>query len=456
MNMTKKRVIYTLVVTLIVVFSGTYSVLMTLERNDYRNYLQGQYSRNMYDLITGVQNIRVNLSKAAVVGSNEQKIAVFGEIFRRSSLANERLSSLPLTAEASTTANKFLSQVGDFCYTLGTKSSQGQSLTDGDYKQIENLKDQSFSLENELNNVSEDINQGAIKWGEIRQKISSLYNGAQQDVLSQKFGDIQKQIEQYPALIYDGPFSDNTVARTPKIESAALISAKDGENIVKNIIGPDRVSAIQLNANQDKTTIPSYSYYVTIKGRPANESKVICEVSKNGGKVIYLLDSRNIEKPTIDGAKAIDVGTGFLNKIGYKNMVSTYMLNYGNIATVNYVYKQGNTLIYPDQIKLKIALDDGSIVGIESEKYLVSHDDTRKLPAPKITAVNARKKVGSRLSVSAVRLAVIPTETNGEALCYEFSGTYKEDNFKVYINAQTGKEQRIIQIMNTPNGQLTM
>jgi len=33
-------------------------------------------------------------------------------------------------------------------------------------------------------------------------------------------------------------------------------------------------------------------------------------------------------------------------------------------------YKQGEISIYPDQVKLKIALDDGSIIGIESEKFL--------------------------------------------------------------------------------------
>jgi spore germination protein len=456
MNITKKRIIYTLVVTLIVVFSGTFSILMTLERNDYRNYLQGEYSKNMYDLITGVQNIRVNLGKAAIVGSNEQKIAVFGEIFRQSSLANIQLNSLPLTAEASTTASKFLSQVGDFCYSLSTKSSQGQNLTDEDYNKIESLKDQSFSLENELNNVSEDVNQGAIKWGEIRKKISGLYKGAGEEALAQKFSSIQKQIAQYPALIYDGPFSDNTVEKTPKIESAAKVSEKDAESVVKNIIGADRVQKIELQGSDGKTSISAYSYAVTIKGRDKNAPKVICEISKNGGKVIYLLDGRNIGKPTIDPSKSIDVGGSFLDKIGYKSMISTYMLNYENACTINYVYKQGDTVIYPDQIKLKIALDDGSIVGIESEKYLVSHEDTRKLPVVKLNEAEARKKVGNHLEISSVRLAVIPTETNEEVLCYEFSGAFKEDNFKVYINTQNGYEQRILQIMNTPNGQLTM
>ena len=61
MKITKKRMIYTALVTLIVVFSSTFAILMTLERTDYRNYLQAEYGKSMYDLIDSVQNIRVNL-----------------------------------------------------------------------------------------------------------------------------------------------------------------------------------------------------------------------------------------------------------------------------------------------------------------------------------------------------------------------------------------------------------
>jgi germination protein YpeB len=112
--------------------------------------------------------------------------------------------------------------------------------------------------------------------------------------------------------------------------------------------------------------------------------------------------------------------------------------------------------MYPDQIKLKIALDNGGIVGIEADKYLISHSEKRKITNPKVSYEEARKRVGKRLNITSERLVVIPTETNNEILCYEFSGNYKGDNFKVYINTQTGYEERIIQIINTPNGELTI
>lgn len=456
MKITRKRIIYTALVTLIVVFTSTFAILMTLERTDYRNYLQAEYSKSMYDLIDSVQNIRVNLGKAAIVGSKEQSIVVFEEIFRNASMANDKLHSLPIGQQTIGDTSKFLSQVGDFCYTLGKVSSEGKSLSDSDYASIDRLKNESFTLEQQLKKVSLDINEGRVRWGEIRKKVTGVLASGKEQPLVEKFQGIQKQVVQYPALIYDGPFSDNVLEIKPKIYSQKEVSQKQAEETARLIIGGDKIESMQLDTSQGKEKINSFRFLAAMKGRTDKNQRVICEISKSGGKVLYLLNDRMISNPKIDTKKVTDIGTNYLKNIGYSNMTPTYSLNYENVAVINYVYKQKDYMIYPDQIKLKIALDDGSIVGIESEKYLTSHEENRNIPAPKVTANQAKQRVGKRLNINNTRLAIVPTETNKEVLCYEFSGDYKDDNYIVYINAETGYEQKIVQIINTPNGQLTM
>lgn len=456
MKITRKRIVYTALVTLIVVFTSTFAILMTLERTDYRNYLQGEYSKNMYDLIDSVQNIRVNLGKAAIVGSREQNIVVFEEIFRNASMASDKLHSLPISQDTIGDTSKFLSQVGDFCYTLGTASSGGKSLSDSDYASIDRLKNESFTLEQELKKVSLDINEGRVKWGEIRKKVTGVLASSKGQPLVEKFAGIQKQVVQYPALIYDGPFSDNVLEIKPKISLQKEVSQKQAEETARSIIGKDKIESMTLEPNQGNEKINSFRFSAAMKGRTDKNQRVVCEISKPGGKVLYLLNDRTVSNPKLDAKKAIDIGANYLKNIGYSSMTPTYSLNYGNVAVVNYVYKQGNYMIYPDQIKLKVALDDGSIVGIESEKYLTAHEENRTIPTPKITANQAKQRVGTRLNISNVGMAIVPTETNKEVLCYEFSGNYKGDSYIVYINADTGYEQKIVQIINTPNGKLTM
>lgn len=452
----KKRTIYTAIVILIVVFSSTFAVLMTLERTDYRNYLQGEYSKNMYDLINSVQNIRIGLGKAAIVGSKEQSILAFEDIFRYSTMANDKLHSLPISQQVSGDTGRFLAQVGDFCYTLAKTSSNGGELTDKDYTTIDTLKKQSFLLEQQLKGVSDEINQGKVKWGEIREKTTQVLASNQGGSLDEKFSDIQKQVTQYPALIYDGPFSDNVVNINPKVNSQKQVSIKEAEQIAKNIIGNDRIQSIDVKSNPGKERIDSYRFSIAVKDSNDKNQRIICEITKNGGKILYLIDDKPVGNATIDAKKAVDIGTKFLNNVGYKDMIPTYSMNYGNTIVINYVYRQQNITIYPDQIKIKVALDNGNVIGVESEKYLVSHEENRKIPSPKITQEQAREKVGKKLVINKARLAIIPTDTNKEVLCYEFSGTYENDQYIVYVNAETGNEQRILQIINTPNGELAM
>ena len=53
-------------------------------------------------------------------------------------------------------------------------------------------------------------------------------------------------------------------------------------------------------------------------------------------------------------------------------------------------------------------------------------------------------------------LAMIPTKFQTEILCWEFKGKVDNREFLVYINAETGKEEDILIILDTPNGTLTV
>lgn len=455
MKSSTKRIIYTLVVSLIVVFSTTFAILMTLERTDYRNYLQGEYDKSMYQLIDAVENIGSNLSKVPVLGSREQNILALGEIYRYSTVANDKLHSLPVAQQQLEGTSKFVTQVGDFCYVLGNKVTKGEQLSDSDIGQIEKLKNESLGLENQLKAVQNDISQGKVKWGEIRKKVSGVLASNKGDNASDKFVDIQKQAVQYPALIYDGPFSDNNLEITPKVNSMKEVSVKQAEDEVKKAVGTDRISGIE-KVNGGRTDIPVYEFNVSLKGRTDKASKVNCQVTKHGGRVLYLLDNKRVIKSTVDMKMAIDIGKSYLSSLGYKDMIATYFLNYDNVGTISYISTKNNVSIYPDMIKLKIALDDGNVVGIEADKYLKAHDDNRVIGTPKISQNTAKQRVGKRLNISSVKLAVVPTETNKEVLTYEFVGRYNGDEFVEYIDANTGYEVKVLQIRNTPNGKLTM
>ena len=108
----------------------------------------------------------------------------------------------------------------------------------------------------------------------------------------------------------------------------------------------------------------------------------------------------------------------------------------------------------PDLIKVKVALDDGSVLGIETSGYLNSHTE-RTFETNIISKEKAKEVLNKDLEIMSEGLALIPTKWNTEVYCWEFKGKVEDNEFLVYINAQTGKEQDILVIVNTPDGTLT-
>ncbi len=135
-------------------------------------------------------------------------------------------------------------------------------------------------------------------------------------------------------------------------------------------------------------------------------------------------------------------------------MKPTYYLKQNGALTINYAYTQDNVTIYSDLIKLKIALDDGEVLGMETTGYLNNHTE-RDIKSPKISKSQAKASLNKNLEIMSEGLAIIPTEWKTEIYCYEFKGKVDNIDFLVYVNSNTGKEENILVIIDTPNGILT-
>jgi germination protein YpeB len=153
--------------------------------------------------------------------------------------------------------------------------------------------------------------------------------------------------------------------------------------------------------------------------------------------------NRNIDAELISQEEANEKGKIFLNDHGYPNMKETYFLTQNGIVTINYAYIQNDVVMYPDLIKLKIALDNGEIMGIETEGYINNHTD-RTIPNPKITLEKAKENLNKNLQITSEGLAIIPTEWKTEIFCYEFKGKVNDTDFLVYVNAINRKGRKYI------------
>jgi len=419
-----------------------------------RQELDNQYNRAFYEMVGYVDNVQALLIKSLITSTPNATATTMQEAWRQANLAQANLGQLPVSQHALANTAKFLAQVGDLAYSINHKNMEGKNLDGKEYKMIEQLHGYAESLNKSLNDLQSQISSGRIKWGELREKGTPLFKRTSSEMPKEQFENIDKTFVDYPTLIYDGPFSDHLTKIEPKGLTGEDLNQDEAKEYVIKFFGKDKVERVDTVGKNDNSDIKTYTYNVVFKDGSEDDIATV-DVTQKGGHVLWMLRNRDTGQETVDIDKAKELGKKFLEERGYKGMVDTYYLKEDGTATINYAYQQEGVTIYPDLIKVKIALDNGEIVGFESKGYLYAHTE-RNIPEPKITEEEARSMIGDRMEIVSSGLAIIPTDYKTELFTYEFKGKLNDRDFIVYINAETGKEEKILMIVDTPNGILTM
>lgn len=419
-----------------------------------RQELDNQYNRAFYDLVGYVNNIETILSKTMLASTTASTATSLQEAWRQANLAQTNLGQLPVSQPTLAETSKFLTQLGDFAYAMNLKSIYDTTLSEEEYQNIEQLHEYSTTMGAGLGELSSQIGTGRFKWGELADKGTPLFTKTSKNLVMEQIENINKPFQSYPALIYDGPFSDHIANITPQGLGQEDVSEEQARQKLEEFLGRDKIENINLIETQDSGNMPVYSYEVKYKNMP-DDHMVSIDITRKGGHPLWMINNRNIQEESLDMEQAKAFAKAFLEKNGFTDMKETYYLKEDSSATVNYAYEQEGVTIYPDLIKVKVALDNGEIVGFEEKAYLTSHR-VRNIPTPAIFEEEARAKINPRVEVLGSGLAIIPTDSREEVLTYEFKGRLKDRDFLVYINAENGREQKILIIVNTPNGTLTM
>src|SRR5699024_11835771 len=95
-----------------------------------------------------------------------------------------------------------------------------------------------------------------------------------------------------------------------------------------------------------------------------------------------------------------------------------------------------------DASQVKVAIDNGDIIGLNTRNYYMNHTD-RSIPKPKITKDEAREKVNPKVDIQEDFLAIIDDSTGKEVLTYEFLGVIDNSTYRIFINAMTGREEKV-------------
>ena len=294
--------------------------------------------------------------------------------------------------------------------------------------------------------VEQRITNGELSFEKAATEVQEAKNSDEPSYITEGFTDFEEGYDNYPTLIYDGPFSDHILEKNPEmLKSASAVTLSDALKKAEKACGTVGLSHDDKNDEQGK--MPSYVF--------TKDSTTIA-VTKNGGYLSYMLCGRSVPTRSVTALEAVAKAEEYLSMLGMNHITDTYYEINGNVCLVNFAGTQGDITMYTDLIKVGVAMDNGDILSFDGRGYITNHKK-RNLPEPKITAEQARKQLSSELTVTDTSLAVVPSAGTNELYCYEFHCTSPDGRqMLVYINADTCKEEQILLLEISENGTLTV
>ena len=400
--------------------------------------------RALTQLGTYLDDISLNLQKCMYSQSEDMLSDVSTKLWRSSASAKESLSEITDGNTEISGIYKFLSQVGEYTLSLNESLAGGGTATKEQTENLSSLLKYSKELSNEVNDLIAQEENGLLDFEVIK---STLQDDAKSSVyLGDELNDANQALQDYPTLIYDGPFSDHINNKRPAlIENLEAVTQERAHKKAAEFIGA-KESQLQF-LSKTESNLSTFNFY---------NGDYTVSVTQKGGIVCYMLTSIFASEIKLSTEEAIEKAKQFLNDKGYTKIKESYYSTNDGICTVNFAYYENGITYYTDLIKVSVALDDGSITAFDATGYITNHTQRNIPGAVSYSEAEAQKLLKKELKVISSKKAFIPTEWETEIFVYEYRCKAPDGNeILVYIDPITGQEKNILILLYSDGGVLT-
>lgn len=422
---------------------------------DYRLVAENNNRRAFNDFASHLDQLETDMAKGAVASNPNQKILYLSQVSNKSEVALKDFAQLPAEEVGLSHVGQFLTQSGDYARTLANKVASGGTVSADEDKMLRDMHERLIPVNQQVQDLLTRMDTENLVWTDpkptLRQRLGfggpqiaeAAADGSEAPSKSVRSGleQLDASLQKLPPFSYTGEFSTRSVPE-PLGLPAGNVAKEQAQTKAQDFLSKAGYSGVTPEfAGESQGALGGYIWKV---------KDAYLEVSRRGGVVTFYRDQRSIEPRTLDIDDAKRKAQAALQALGWK-LVITSSEDFGSYVQLDAVAEKDGIRIYPDKVRLMVALDNGQLIGLDATPYYAFHHD-RKFPA-KISLDQAVRKLRPNYQVAETRLAVIPKVGNQEVFCYEFRGRYQGEDYLLYLNAKTGAEEKIQRIITTPRGE---
>jgi spore germination protein len=407
------------------------------EKNAILIQAENTYQRAFHELTYNIDLMHDKIGTAIAMNSRERLSPQLAEIWRLTSDSLSNVGQLPLTLLPFNKTEEFLSNIGEFTYRTAIRDLKKDPLSDKELESLENLYTQAGEIKDELRQVQHTAMENNLRWMDVQLALATEDEQADNTIID-GFKTVEKKIEGFSEGNVDSSIS-GTSSEDHQYENidGKEISEEKALEYSSGIFNIKQTQDLRITGTGDGADIPLYS----ISYEDENKSAYL-DLTQKGGHPITLLVDRPVNNKTISLNDGYKKAAEYIQKHDFENMELLNISEYGNIGIYTFIYNQNGVRVFADAIEVKVALDNGDILGLTANNYYLNHHK-RDIPEPTLSSNEARDFVNPNVVIQEEFLSVITNDLGEEVLTYEFLGILGDDTYRIFINAMDGTEEKV-------------
>lgn len=350
-------------------------------------------------------------------------------IWRMSSDLRSDISKLPIQDEVRMSWMKYLGKVGDTA-----KKSVG---TDYDEwaKQITNVS-------TNLHTLSEEWNVATTNFYEHNGNFTSWKEQGQLAIADSSFSSLSKQLTSYQETDFPLTASESDFEKKRDLKHLMEKKMTKNEAIARFKLLFPRIDEATLTVTKSKDDAPYPFYHIQfIHGASIGYA----DITENGGEVISFLLERPIRKEVRSHEEILKAGEKFLQQAGYTDVVLAETRENHEAWHFVFTRKAHDALVYPDSIQLKVAKDNGEILGMNAMEYI----QKETLPTSQVTEPDWSQYFAQGVSVEEIKEIYTTNDRYELRPCFEVLVRRKDrdvETFRTVVDAETHEVIKVEQL----------
>ncbi|MFS1512321.1 germination protein YpeB [Chengkuizengella sp. SCS-71B] len=412
------------------------------EKNSILIKSENQYQRAFHNLSFELDQLHTELGNTLAVNSSSRNFhrKCLVNVWRITSEAQSDINQLPLTLLPFDKTEELLANLASFSYSAAIRDLSDDPLSEKEMENLKSLYERTGEISNELRSIQSNVLRDNLRWMDVEVAIASEQEPLDNGIID-GFKTVDKKVTEYSEIDWGPSNTQMFHNRDYNQLGGSSISPEEAKEIAGNILNMKQTEQMKVYENGKGTEYHTYNIQIN----NSNENSIEMDITAKGGHVVWFMNSRPVNGKKLDVNQAKEKALEALEQMGFKKMKAVSFDQYENVVSFAFVTKMDDIIIYPQKISVKVALDNGEVVGMQTTDYIFANHE-RSIEPPKLTIEEAKKTLNQNFKVESTDKALILNDMNEEILCYEFLGEINSQLYRIYINASTGMEEKIEQV----------